>query len=100
MKTYESLVDALSDLKKQGFTYDFNAKGDCLECAALNLTLKPEDFEVVQVHRFEGMTDPDDQSVLYAIAAADGTKGTLVNGYGLYSDPVSDKLMSKLHITH
>lgn len=100
MKTYESLVDAIDDLKEEGFTHDFNAKGDCLECIALNLTLKPDDFEVVKVVRFEGMTDPDDQSILYAIQAVDGTKGLLVNGYGLYSDPVSDKLMAKLNIVH
>lgn len=60
----------------------------------------PDDFEVVQVHRFEGMTDPEDQSVLYAITSKNGVKGTLVNGYGIYSDPISDKLMAKLHIAH
>jgi len=100
MKTYESLVDAIDGLKAKGYTHDFNAKGDCLECIALNLMLNPEDFEVVEVIRFEGMTDPDDQSILYAIQAADGTKGLLVNGYGLYTDPVSDKLMAKLNIVH
>lgn len=100
MKPYESMVDALADLKAQGFTYDFNPKDDCLECAALNLMVTPDDFEVVQVHRFEGMTDPEDQSVLYAITSKNGVKGTLVNGYGIYSDPISDKLMAKLHIAH
>ena len=98
MKPYESMVDA--DLKAQGFTYDCNPKDDCLECAALNLMVTPDDFEVIQVHRFEGMTDPEDQSVLYAITSKNGVKGTLVNGYGIYSDPISDKLMAKLHIAY
>jgi hypothetical protein len=100
MKTYESLVDALDDLKARGYTNDFNIADNCLECKPLSLVLHPNDFEVVEVHRFEGMTDPDDQSILFAIEAKVGFKGTLVNGYGLYSDPVSDALMAKLNIVH
>lgn len=100
MKKYESLVDGLDDLKARGYTNDFNIADNCLECKPLSLVLSPDDFEVVEVHRFEGMTDPDDQSILFAIEAKQGFKGTLVNGYGLYSDPVSDALMSKLNITH
>ncbi len=100
MKTYESLVDALDDLKARGYTNDFNIADNCLECKTLSLVLHPDDFEVVEVHRFEGMTDPDDQSILFAIEAKEGFKGTLVNGYGLYSDPVSDALMAKLNIVH
>lgn len=98
MESYETMVEALNALKTQGYTYDFNVKDDCIECTALNLRLKPDDFQVTHVYRFEGMTDPSDQSVVYAIESEDGVKGTLVNAYGLYSDPVSDKLMAKLHI--
>lgn len=100
MKKYESLVDGLEDLKARGYTNDFNIADNCLECKPLSLVLSPDDFEVVEVHRFEGMTDPDDQSILFAIESKQGFKGTLVNGYGLYSDPVSDALMAKLNITH
>jgi hypothetical protein len=60
----------------------------------------PDDFEVTEVYRFEGMTDPDDQSVLYALESKDGIKGTLVNGYGLYSDGATDELIAKLYIAH
>jgi hypothetical protein len=38
--------------------------------------------------------------VLYALESKDGIKGTLVNGYGIYSDDATDDLIAKLHIAH
>ena len=64
-------MDALDDLRKRGFTNDFNLKENCVECAGLELELQPDDFEIVEVHRFEGATNPDDSSVLYAIEGKD-----------------------------
>jgi hypothetical protein len=40
----------------------------------------------------KGMTDPTDETILYAISTRDGRlKGVLVNGYGLYPDSLSNK---------
>jgi hypothetical protein len=32
------------------------------------------------------MSVPDDNAVLYVIETADGTKGTLIDAYGIYTD--------------
>ena len=32
MKSYNNLVEGINDLKKQGYTEDFNLKENCLEC--------------------------------------------------------------------
>jgi len=37
---------------------------------------------IIDSYRFEGMTDPADESTVFAIEAKDGTKGTLVISYG------------------
>ena len=79
MKNYQSLVDALEDLKLRGYTNDFNLRPQCMECTALQLQLHPEDFEILEVYRFEGMSNPDDNSVVYAIKSRDGLKGVLVD---------------------
>jgi hypothetical protein len=42
---------------------------------------------VVNYFRFEGPSNPDDMSILYAIEANDGVKGTLVDAYGTYASP-------------
>ncbi len=85
-------------MRKRGYTLDFNLQENCLQCTSEGLELSPEDFEVVEVYRFEGMTDPADSSVLYAIESTDGLKGMLVNAYGVYANTASAELIAKLDI--
>lgn len=99
MTTYDTLTEALDDLRKQGFTLDFNLKTDHLKCAQTAIELHPADFDIVHVYRFEGMTDPDDSTVLYAIESKTGQRGTLVDAYGPYSAAVSADMAQKLHYT-
>lgn len=99
MKSYDTLSEALNDLAVRGYTYDFNIECDCIVCRQIDLKLYPNDFEITEYYRFEGESDPDDSEIVYAITSKDGLKGTLVNGYGIYSDDISDELLSKLKIT-
>ncbi len=46
--------------------------------------------------RFEGMNNPDDSSILFAISASDGSKGVLVDAYGAYAANVSPEMMDRL----
>ena len=96
MKNYESLVDALDDLRKRGYEADFATETVCLYCGDLDIRLYPEDFYVDEIYRFEGNSDPDDNAVLYAISSSTGVKGTLVDGYGAYSGNLSFEMAKKL----
>lgn len=96
MRDYQNMVEALNDLKKRGFGNDFNLKPFCLECASLQLQLHPEEFEIKEVYRFEGMSDPDDNAVLYAIESNQGMKGVLVDAYGTYAEALTPEMASKL----
>lgn len=98
MKNYETVTEAVNDLSKRGYTHDFNLGEDCLVCGE-TLSLSPEEFEIDEVYRFEGMTDPGDEMIVYAISSRKGAeKGVLVNGYGLYADKESSVIMKKLRI--
>lgn len=99
MQSYETLTEAIEGLRQQGFTQDYNLKPDHLHCQPDNIELRPADFDVVDVYRFEGMTDPGDESVLYAIEAKNGNKGVLVDAYGAYSDSISAEMAKKLKYT-
>ncbi|MCB0520386.1 MAG: phosphoribosylpyrophosphate synthetase [Lewinellaceae bacterium] len=99
MRDYDTLLDALNDLKERGYTFDFKLQYDCLECAETG-KLDPRQFEITEVYRFEGMTNPDDSAVLYAIEGRQGEKGTLVDAYGAYASPLSADMIEKLRITH
>jgi len=57
----------------------------------------PDSFIIEKNYRFEDDTDPENEAVIYAVASAElGVKGFIVNGYGIYSDPDMDQLVSKL----
>ena len=99
MKTYDTLTEALDGLRQEGFTQDYNLKSDCLHCQPDNIELRPADFEIVGVYRFEGMTNPSDESVLYAIETRNGHKGVLVDAYGPYSEAVTPEMAQKLRYT-
>lgn len=100
MRSYETLTEAIADLKARGFNLDFNLKETQIECTETGLKLSPDEFEITEVYRFEGDTDPGDELVLYAIESKGGLKGTLVNAYGMYSNTISNELIGKLTVQH
>jgi hypothetical protein len=100
MKYYNTLSEAIGDLKKRGYREDFNLKPDCLECPSLDLDLHPENFTVDEYHRFEGMSNPDDNSIVFAISSKDGVKGTLVDAYGMYADNLTESMIRQLTVKH
>jgi hypothetical protein len=98
MKDYETLVDAMVDLKERGYTSDFEAQSFCLYCGDLDIRLNPEEFHVDEVHRLEGEdSSPDDSSIVFAITSSTGVKGTLVDSYGPYAENLSYDMVQKLH---
>lgn len=97
-KTFETLTEAITDLKRRGYVHDFNLHPEWIECPPLNLKLKPTEFHVDEVYRFEGMTNPDDSSILLAIQSSTGIKGLLIDAYGAYSDSLSREMIKRLTI--
>lgn len=96
MNSYDTLLEVINDLQTKGYTYDFNLKTHCWECISINLQLKREEFEVHEIFSFEGMSNPDDNSILYAISSKEGIKGLLVDAYGVYSEELTEKMRLKL----
>jgi hypothetical protein len=98
MGKYNTLSEAINDLTKKGYTHNFNIKEDCIECKENDCQLQPDEFEIDEKHRFQEMSDVDNESILYAISSKDGDlKGLLVNAYGIYADYASFKLVQKLN---
>lgn len=99
MKNYDTLSEAVNDLVKRGYTTDFNIRedGECLICSNNVTSLSPADFEIDEIYRFEGMTDPGDEMVLFAISSKDDTiKGIVVNAFGAYEDAAAAKMVAHL----
>src|SRR5450432_2618211 len=97
MESYDTVVAALNGLKKRGYTTDFNLAFDKLICHETKICLDPDEFEITEVYRFEGETNPSDEAVVYAVESkSKNMKGVMVNAYGVYADPISDDMIKKL----
>lgn len=98
MKNYETLVDALNDLNKRGYTANLSLEGDTIDDKSAGIHMGAEDFEIDEFYRFEGPSNPSDMSILYAISSQKyNLKGALVNAYGTYADDSSSGVQAKLH---
>lgn len=94
--TYNTLVEAIQDLQKQGYTEDYNLCDAGVEHTQRKHVHEAANLKVVKYYRFEGMSNPDDNSVLYVIETTNGEKGLLLDAYGVYSGNVSKEMMEKL----
>jgi hypothetical protein len=97
MESYDTVVAALNGLRKRGYTTDFNIAFDKLICNETKACLNTDEFEITEVYRFEGETNPSDEAVVYAVESkSKDMKGVFVNAYGVYADPLSDDMIKKL----
>ena len=97
MTTYETMTAAVNGLIKRGYDHDFNVVEDAIIDKQKDIRLSPEEFEIDEIYRFEGDTDPGDENIVYAISSkSHEMKGILVNAYGTYSDSDSYKVISRL----
>lgn len=55
------------------------------------------EWRIDKIYRFEGMSNPADNSILYAISKTDGTrKSLIVNAYGVYNDSGVNDFITKV----
>lgn len=87
MPYMKSLATCLNRMVVDGYTEDFQVNGEGLYGINSRQTYAPHQIKVVNFFRFEGMSDPDDNAVLYVIETCDGIRGTLIDAYGIYNDP-------------
>ena len=102
LKNYDTVTEAMADLKKLGYTIDFSIlmAEDRLVSPLTSTVLSPDDFEIDSFYRFEGNSDPGDGMIVYAISSKKNkVKGVVVNAYGMYADIGTSKIIKKLN-TH
>ena len=96
--SYISLSEAINELKKEGYTADFNLCEAGVENKPKKRIHEASALNVVKYYRFEGMTNPDDSTVLYVIETSTGEKGLLVDAYGAYAGNIPQEMIEKLRM--
>ena len=97
-EAYMTLAGALDELARRGFTARFQVFDGGLRAAGGEETMRPKDLVVREYYRFEGISDPDDMAILYAIESTSGVRGTLADAFGVYSDPATSAVMQDIPI--
>jgi hypothetical protein len=97
-ENYQSLLAAVSDFAARGYNFSYNFTDGVLHCDSLNRCFYPAELLITEVYRFESMSDPADNSVVYAIESKDGIKGILVDAYGTYSDDDKNHFLEQIPI--
>lgn len=97
-KNYQTLLDAVDSLQKRGYIYNFNYNDFSLQCGEINEKLEAEDLTINEYYRFEGISNPEDNSVVYAIESNQGHKGIVIDAYGAYSDENIGDFLKKIKI--
>ena len=97
MHAYDTLSEAVNDLQRRGYTDELSLAENGVVCDQRGLTLDPDVFEIDEFHRFEGNSDPEDQSIVYAISSATHhLKGLLISAYGPDASSLTQAMVRKL----
>lgn len=81
-RDFDTLTEALQDLKQKGYTSSLKAEGEQFVDLDNDRKYKPDQLVIQGNYRFEGQTNPADSVEVFAIKADDQMKGTLVMSYG------------------
>jgi hypothetical protein len=93
VRTLSATVD---DLARRGFSQHFGVAGGLLRALGSGQAFGPNEVAIREYHRFEGDSDPDEMAIVYAIEAVNGTRGTLVDAFGVYSSPAISAFLDKV----
>lgn len=75
-------LDFLNQYQQKGYTVNFRVEDHKLIASGEDVSFSPEQVSIVAEHRYEGMSNPSDQSILYVIKTVGDYKGTIINAYG------------------
>jgi hypothetical protein len=88
-----TLSDRLNKAMKDGYTDNLKVTKQGLYSSVKDKTYMPAEVKIIDFYRFEGQSDPADNSIMYVVETGDGVRGTLVDAYGAYADENINKFM-------
>jgi hypothetical protein len=93
---YNDLADAVESMKEKGFTHTYELSDNAITCSELEQEFDIDNLRIVDSYSHNTGTDPGSESTVYSIESTSGIKGTLIIGFGMYSNPNKAKLIDRL----
>lgn len=82
----KSLSSLTNKMVLNGYDDDFKITDNGLKSLKTEKIYQPEQINIINFFRFEGQSDPNDNTIMYVIETSDGLKGTIIDAYGPYAD--------------
>ena len=79
-------IDYIHQYEKLGYTDSYRFVNEKLRSLKNDKSYVPSEITILKEHRYEGMSNPSDLSILYVLRTSDGGQGTLLTGYGPNAD--------------
>lgn len=79
---FKSEKDYITAYQNKGYSQSYRSADNMLVDLEHKTEYKPEAVNIVAEHRFEGMSNPGDMSILYIVETNDNNKGTVLVNYG------------------
>lgn len=85
----DSVATVMKYLEEKGYDNEFTI-ADSGHLLLKGKLYAPEDTKLVRTFRFEGESDPSEQSIIYLVKTSDGNIGYSIDAYGMYSPHMDD----------
>jgi len=96
VKNEETLKRVVDELSRRGYTEHFKAVEGGLQALGTGQRFEPKDLVIRGYYRFEGISDPDDMAITYAVESRSGVRGVLIDAFGVYSDPTISEVLKRV----
>jgi hypothetical protein len=91
------MAEVVDRLTKAGYDDDFRGEAGGIRGAKSGLLHRPEDLEIHLIERFEGISNPEDETIVLALVCkAHGCRGTYIAPYGKDMSSTDASLISKI----
>tara|TARA_R110002049_G_scaffold116110_1_gene268499 strand:+ start:66602 stop:66943 length:342 start_codon:yes stop_codon:yes gene_type:complete len=88
--------DYIKIYQEKGYASSFHIKNGRLINNVTKKVYAPKGIFIVAEHRYEGMSDPSDMSILYVIETNQDEKGTFLMAYGPSADSETAEFFNKI----
>jgi hypothetical protein len=92
----KTVVEVINRLREKHYIHDFEVSHHKLICKETGECFDAHEVLIDKTFRFEGDSNPDDMSVLFAVTSKSGTKGILLDAYGTYSNADVSEFIKKI----
>lgn len=95
-----TLSTLIEKAKKDGYSNNFRIEDEKLITDAGDASFTAEEVKINNFYRFEGESNPEDESILYLIETNTGIRGIVVNAYGPGAETETYEFIERVHKMH